>query len=136
MLFQDAAHPNVGGRLKISAADPLADQVLGRADAGIYVDEDEAVAETAMQEHRDRGERLAAVALHIVAADIGFADIEFVLARHAPMPLARAHVGQHDKVDAVRRHRAIAQCARNLIIAAGHGQFQLRHFSRSPSASG
>ena len=53
VLFQDAAHPDVAGRHEVGAADRLADQVLRRLDAGRGVDEHEAVAEAAMQEHRD-----------------------------------------------------------------------------------
>ncbi len=62
MLLQDAAHPDVAGRLEIGAADDLADQVLRRFDAGRRVDEDEAVAKAAVQKHRDGGERIAAIA--------------------------------------------------------------------------
>ena len=57
MLLQDAAHPDIAGRHEIGAADRLADQILRRLDAGIGVDEDEAVAEAAMQEHRNAGDR-------------------------------------------------------------------------------
>ena len=83
-----SAHPDIGGRLKIGAADPFADQVFRLADAGLGVDEDKAVAEAPVQKHRDRGERLAAVARHVIAADIDLADVELGLARHAPVALA------------------------------------------------
>ena len=127
MLFKDAAHPDVRGRLEIGAADPFADQVFRRADAGIDVDERKAVAEAPVQKHRNGGERFAAIAAHQKAADIDFADIEFGLARHAPMALARAHAGQHDKLDAVALDRTVGQRPHDLVIAAGDGQFQLRH---------
>ena len=131
VLLQDAAHPDVGGRLEIGAADRLADQVLRRLDAGGGVDEDEAVAEAAVQEHRDRGERLALVADHEIGADILLADVEFVLAAHAPMALARAHVGEEDEIEAVGLDRAFLERHDDVVVAAGDGQSQLRH--RIPS---
>ena len=91
------------------------------------VDEDEAVAKAAVQEHRDRGQRFAAVAAHEIAADIDLADVELGLARHAPVALARAHAGEHDQLDAVGLHGAVAERAHDLVVAAGDGQFQLRH---------
>ena len=67
----------------------------------VGVDEHEAVAEAAMQEHRDRRERLALVADHEIGADVLLADVEFMLAAHPPVPLARAHVGEEHEVEAV-----------------------------------
>ena len=56
-VFEDAAHPVDRGDQERLDADLLADQVLRRLDALAGVDEHEAVAEAAMQEHRDRGDR-------------------------------------------------------------------------------
>ena len=136
IFLQNAAHPDVGGGLEIGAADLLADQVFRLADAGLGVDEDKAVAEAPVQKHRDRGQRLAAVARHVIAADIDLADVELGLARHAPVALARAHAGQHHELDAVGLHGAVAERAHNLVVAAGDGQSQLRHYKIPPSASG
>ena len=63
---------------------------FGVFDPGRGVDEDKAVAEAAMQEDRNGGQRLALVADHEIGADILFADVEFVLAAHAPVPFARS----------------------------------------------
>ena len=127
IFLQNAAHPDVGSRLEIGAADLLADEILRLADAGFGVDEDKAVAEAPVQKHRDRGQRLAAVARHVITADIDLADVELGLARHAPVPLARAHAGEHDKLDTVGLHGAVAQRTHDLVVAAGDGQSQLRH---------
>src|SRR6185437_3618284 len=127
MLFENAAHPDVRGGLEIGAADPFADQVLRRADAGIDVDEGKAMAKAPVQKHRNGGERLAAIAAHQKAADIDFADVKFGLARHAPMALARPHAGQHDELDAIALDRTVRERPYDLIVAAGDGQFQLCH---------
>ena len=131
IFFQNAAHPDVGSGLKIGAADLFADQILRLADAGLGVDEDKAVAEAPVQEHRNRGQRLAAVARHVIAADIDLADVELGLARHAPVPLARAHAGEHHELDAVGLHGAVRERAHDLVVAAGNGEFQLRHSCKS-----
>jgi len=101
------------------------DQILGRTNAGLGIDEHEAVPEAPVQEHRNRGQRLAAIAAHVIAADIDFADVELGLARHAPMPFARAHAGEHEQFQAVGLHGAVAQRAHDLVVAAGHGQLEL-----------
>src|SRR5207302_8052431 len=58
-------------------------------------------------------------------------------ARHAPVPLLRAHVGEHDELDASRLHGALFQRAHDLVVAAGHGELQFsRHiFPRMSSQS-
>ncbi len=94
MLLQDAAHPNVGGGLEVGAANGLADEVLGLANAGGGVDEYEAMTKPAMQEHRDCGERFALIADHVVGADILLANVKLMLAAHPPVALAGAHVGE------------------------------------------
>ena len=132
MLLQDAAHPEIAGRLEIGAADALADQVLRLADAGIGVDEDEAVAEAAMQEHRQRGERLALVARHEIGADIELADDRTRCARamrqcrsREPMPVSTI------EFDAVDLDQPFLERLDDLVVAGGKGQFQLRHRARS-----
>ena len=132
IFLQNAAHPDVGSRLEIGAADLFADEVLRLADAGLGVDEDKAVAEAPVQKHRDRGQRLAAVARHVIAADIDLADVELGLARHAPVPLARAHAGEHDELDTVGLHGAVAQRTHDLVVAAGDGQFSASPYKIPP----
>src|SRR5580704_1299336 len=85
---------------------------------------------------RKRRCKNTAIARHVIAADIDLADVELGLARHAPMALARAHAGEHDQLDAVGLHGAVAERADDLIVAAGDGEFQLRHYNIPPSASG
>ena len=127
MLLQNAAHPDVGCRLEIRTADRLADQVLGRRDACTGVDEDEAVAEAAMQEDRDRRQCRALVACHEVGADVLLADVEFVLASHAPVALARPHVGEKDQIEPVGLDGAFDQRLDDVVVAAGDGESQLCH---------
>ena len=64
-----------------------------------------------MQEHRDRGQRLALVARHEVGADVLLADVELVLAAHAPVALARPHVGEEDEVEAFGLHCRLRSAA-------------------------
>jgi hypothetical protein len=118
VLLQDAAHPDIGRRLEIRAAHLLADQILGRANAGCGVDEQEPVTEAPVQEHRNGGERRALGTLHEIGADIGLADVELGAARHAPVALARAHAREHDEIDAVSGHRAFFERAHDLVIPA------------------
>ena len=127
MLLENAAHPDAGGRLEIGAADYFAVEVLWRLDAGGGVDEDEAVAEAAMQEHRNGGQRLALVADHEIGADIFLADVEFVLAAHAPVALARPHVGQEDEFEPIRLDRTLLERADDVVVAAGDCQSQFAH---------
>ena len=127
MLVENAAYPDAGGRLEIGAADHFAVEILRRLDAGRRIDEDEAVAEAAMQEHRNGGERLALVADHEIGADIFLADVEFVLAAHAPMALARPHIGEEDEFEAIGLHRTLLERAHDVVIAAGDRQSQFAH---------
>src|SRR5882757_1597533 len=60
-VLEDATHPVDRGDEERLDADLLADQVLWRLDALARIDEHEAVAEAAMQEYRDRGDRQAGV---------------------------------------------------------------------------
>ena len=103
-------------------------KILRRLDPGRGVDEDKAVAETAMQEDRNGGERLALVADHEIGADILFADVEFVLAAHAPVPFARTHLGEKNELEAVGLHRSLLERAHDVVVAAGHRQSELGHF--------
>ncbi len=57
--------------------------------------------EAPVQEDGNGSERRAVVALHEISADIGLAHVELGLARHAPVPLARSHPGQHDEIEAI-----------------------------------
>src|SRR5262249_60563595 len=114
----------------------FADQVLGRADTGRGVDEQKAMTEAPVQEHRDGGERRALVALHEIGADIGLADVELGPARHAPVALARTHTGEHDEIEAVALNRALLQRPHDLVIAARHGELELAHHLTSYPLAG
>src|SRR5262245_43008936 len=128
MLLQDAAHPDVGGRLEIGAADALAHEILRATDAGVAVDEHKAVAEAPMHENRDGGERMPLVARHEIGADILLAHIELVASRQPPVTLARSHAGEQDELDPVGRNGAVLERTHDLIIAAGDGEPELcRH---------
>jgi len=43
----------------------------------------------------------ALIADHVIGADILLADVEFVLAAHAPVALARPHLGQENEIEPV-----------------------------------
>src|SRR5439155_9331806 len=88
VFFENAEHPDVAGGHEIGAADLPSDQILRRLDARIGIDEDEAVAEAAMQENRYAGDRMALVARNEIGADIFLADVEFALARESPVSFA------------------------------------------------
>ena len=65
-----------GGGLELLHADLLADQVGRLLDALAGVDEDEAVAEAPMQEHRDGGDGKSLVARHEIGRARDFGDVE------------------------------------------------------------
>ena len=50
-----------------------------------------------------------------------------MLAAHAPVPLARAHLCQKDDVDAVGLNRAFLEGPYNVVVAAGYRQLKLCH---------
>ena len=75
-----------------------------------------------MQENRYRAEGLTPFTDHEIGADVFLAHIEFVLAPHAPVTLARTHVCQEDEVEATRLYRAIDQRPHNIVVAAGDAQ--------------
>src|SRR5262249_53779797 len=85
------------------------------------------VAEAAMQEHRNGGDRVAAVARHEISADILLADVELHLAGEPPMPLARAHVGQEDELEAAGLDRTLLEGLHAVVITARNRQAQLGH---------
>src|SRR5262249_56534314 len=103
----------------------FADQLLRRANAGRGVDEEKPVAKASVQKDGNRGEWRATVALHEIGADVGLADIEFGTPRHAPVPLARAHAGEHDELEAVSGNRAVLERAHDLVVAACNRQPKL-----------
>ena len=105
-VLQDAAHPQHGGGHQRLDADLAAFQVGGLGDALAGVDEHEAVAEAAMQEHRDGAERPVIVARRQIRRDRDLGHVEFVVAQEAPMARRRIHVGQDGEVDAVDLHLA------------------------------
>ena len=139
LLLQNAPHPDVGRGLEIGAPHLLADQVLRLTNAGGSIDEQEAVPETPVEEHGDGGERYSVIALHEIGADIGLADVELGLARHAPMTLARTHAGEHDEIEAVGLDRAFLERTHDLVVAARDRQpesFSHRRIPFSRRASG
>ena len=105
MLLENAAQPDIARRLKIGAADSFADQIFRRLDTGINVDEGKTVAKSAVQKYRNRRQRITVIARHEVAADVELANVELLIARHAPMALTRPVSGQHHELEAVRLHR-------------------------------
>ena len=118
-LFQQPAHPVDRGDEERLDADAAADQVGRLLDPLRRIDEHEAVAEAAMQEHRQRTHRPVLAAGDDVGRRRGLRHVEVAVAQEAPMPGRRIHVGEHGEVDAVRLHRPLLERAGDLVIAAG-----------------
>ena len=58
--------------------------------------------EAPMQENRYRRKGFAPLADHEIGADVFLAHVEFVLAPHAPVTLARTHICEEYEVEAAR----------------------------------
>src|SRR6266478_3884551 len=109
-------------------AHALALEVLGRLDAGLAVNGDEAVAKRPRRKHRNGDERalLAGKALHeFRARKLG--DIEFLAARHPVEDRSRLVDGDEIEVDAfgldlagVKRLHAVVEPARERKLQLGH----------------
>ncbi len=128
ILLEDAAHPDIGRGLEIGAADRLADEVLGLADAGLGIDEEKTMAKAPVEKDRQARQRHALVVRHEMRADIDLAHVELQPPRHPPMTLARSHAGEHGEIDPVRPHRAFFERAHDLIVAARQRQLEpVRH---------
>ena len=127
-VLEDAAHPQHGAGHQRLHADLAALQVGGLVDALGGVDEHEAVAEAAMQEHRNGAERPVVVARREIrrARDLG--HVEFAVAQEAPVARRRIHVGEYGEIDAVDRDPAADQRTHDLVVAAGQREAQFfRH---------
>src|SRR6185295_16108209 len=139
VVLQDAAHPEAGGILQGVEADALAVEVGGLLDAAVGALHDVAVAEAPVWEHRNRGERGALVAGHEVGDERELADVEFLVAQHAPVALGRGH-GEGVELDARRARGAVDQGAQQVVIAACERELELGHgvwaqLARMPLAS-
>src|SRR5580704_18790686 len=106
-LFENSADPDAAGRLKVGSADLAANQVRRSGDAFAGVDENEAVAEAAMQENGKSIPADAAIARHEVGTGIEFADLVFVVAGHAPVAFARGGATEHGQVDSIGLNGAV-----------------------------
>ena len=58
------------------------------------------------------------IARHQISADIELANVKLLIARHAPMALARPVAGQDDKLQPVGFDRAFFERADDFVIAA------------------
>jgi hypothetical protein len=74
--------------------------------------------------------------VHEISPDIGLADVELGLARHAPVPFARVHVGQHDEIEPVGADRSFLERAHDLVITAGNRQPEFSRHAASLSPNG
>ena len=122
-VLEDAAHPVDRGDQERLDADLLADQVGRLLDALGGVDEDEAVAEAAVQEHRDGGDRHALVARHDVGRAGGLGDVEMAPSRRK----RQCRVVESMSVRMVRSMPsgatdAVLERAHDLVVAAGQRQ--------------
>src|SRR5262245_50431695 len=133
MLLYNSPYPDVARRLEVSAAYPLADQVLRRLNTGFHVDESKAVAKSAVKENRNRRDCYVPRARHEIGANIEFTNIVLKISRHTPMALARPMGGQHDKLDAIDVNGTVLQRADDLIITASERQLDFVCHLGSPS---
>src|SRR5205085_1535488 len=84
LFLQDAARPHAGGdRVSAIDTDAPAFEIFGRADAGIFVDENRAVMECAYQEYGNCGHPLSVRARADIGGNRHLADIEFQPPNHA-----------------------------------------------------
>ena len=129
LVRQDAADPDRSGHLILGAADPLALEVGGLADAGRRVHIDRRMAEEARWEHRngDEGARLLEAG-DDVRRQRHLGDIELAMPQHAEEGLFDRHV-EIDEVDAVRHHALVHQRAGAIVVPAA--ERQAKHVSRS-----
>jgi hypothetical protein len=124
-LFQDSAQPDIARWLEVGSTHSFADEIFRRLDARIDVDEGKAVTKSPMQKNWNRRKRFVVVPRHQIRTDVKFADVELLVARHAPVALSRPMAGQYHKLEAVRLHRPVLQRANNFVIAAGNRQSNL-----------
>jgi len=108
VLLKDAPHPNIRCRLEVGTADSLACEVFGFADPSSGVDEHEAMAEAAMQEHRDGGEWFAAVA----GANLANSD----------------HMGEEER-EGLTDFRRLASLARRHQLAVAFAAYEARNYA-------
>ncbi len=124
MLLENATHPHIAGGKEGRSAEPLAAQVRRRRYAPLRIDEDEAVPETPMQEHRQREPWVVAIMRGEIGGGVELAQVEFLAVAHAMMAFARAHAGEHDEIDPVRLDRAVGERADEVVATGREGELQ------------
>src|SRR4051812_8024508 len=119
MLAQRAPQPRARrGEHAAAAAEFAALEIGGFLDALRGIDEDEAMPETAMEKDRQPDIGMAAIARHVVAAEVEFAGIAFGIPVEPPMPVARRRRAEHREIDAVSLDTAFLEWTHDLVIAA------------------
>ena len=124
MLFQNAAHPDIAGRQEGRATNPLAAKICRLSDAFRRIDENEAVAKSPMQKHRQRSPGHPLIAGGEIRGGIELADIEFLTVSHAVMTFARTKAAEHNEVDSIRLDCAVAERANEVIVPGGKVELQ------------
>ena len=127
-VVQDAVDEDGGGHRVERHADAFAFEILGRLDAGLLVDGDEAHAEGDRGEHRDGDERalVAGKSLREFGRRI-FGDVEFLAAGHAVENRPRLIDGDEIEIDAVGLHLARIERLHPVVEAARKRKLQLGH---------
>ena len=132
-MFQNATQPEDRRDLIGFHADLFADEIFGRFNALVRIDEDEAVAEAAMQEDGQRIDRKTLIARDEIGRGGEFGHIKLAIAQKAPMPCRGILLGHHGELNAIGLDRALFDRAHDFIIAAGHCEMDIaRHFGLSP----
>ena len=110
LVLQDAAHPE-SRRHGVAAvdADPLAFEILRRADAGVRVVDDGAMMKRAHREDGNRGERLAVGARAQVRRHRQLADVEVEVAHHSAKRVDDDRHVFELEVERARLHRPVLE---------------------------
>ena len=124
-VLEIAAHPVIRRRADRDRADALADQVL-RLPHLRRVDVDEAVAEAAVQEHRDGRDVVAPVRfLHDVVAAVELVDVGGAALGDAVVDRAGAGEARDRELDALGLDLAFLERAHDLVGAGQHRELEL-----------
>ena len=117
-VLEDAAHPMAGRDQVRFDPDPAADQIGRLLDSLLGIDEDEAMAEAAMQKDRQCGQRHALVARHDIGGAGGFGHVEVAVTDETPVPRGRVHVGEDCQFNAVGLDHSFLERAHDFVVAA------------------
>src|SRR5262249_41008371 len=134
MMAENAADPDRRRHGVERDADAFAGDVLGRADAGLAVDVDVAMAEDARGKHQQRHERTSSAGKATDEFGAGeFGGVEFLAAAHAIEDVARLLDRDEVEIDVLDRH--ISRAERLGAVVETAGKCQSGHVATSRDSS-